>query len=341
MSELTDSVHTYLATAAASGFAGLQVTMLNHWQGHENLLWRVRCEETEAVAKLFMDAGQVRGRRQLDGHQLFAQRGLAPTPLWFDRYPEGLARQLLVYNWVSGEPPDVSDPGQLAELARAAAQVHASDPEELRRFSPRPFNLDYYWRMIAGGVTTIEQWLPASDCPAMAGLFTRMADRAGVLVGNALPLWQGAPPAPVHGDLKLENAVMALGTALLVDWELFGLGDAALEVAAFLFASQSEIDEESQETWLDAYLSHVDDAAMNQRISVYRQLLPLEHLSFLLNGARNLSAAERNSDEFRASAPFLAETLLATLTQSSIALDIPVMAGDPVLQQETRALFNL
>ncbi|MEZ4560580.1 MAG: hypothetical protein R2854_29800 [Caldilineaceae bacterium] len=92
---LTTAIQTYLTGAATSEFRGLEVTVVDHWEGRDNLLWRVEAgaqnAAQDAVIKLFLDAGQVRSRRQYDGQQLFAPVGIAPQPLWYDRYPDGLS----------------------------------------------------------------------------------------------------------------------------------------------------------------------------------------------------------------------------------------------------------
>ena len=77
--DLTAAIHTYLTTAPASGFAGQDVRVVDAWRGEDNLLWRVTAGGQEAVVKLYLDAGQARGRRQADGQRLFAPPGLAPA----------------------------------------------------------------------------------------------------------------------------------------------------------------------------------------------------------------------------------------------------------------------
>src|SRR5690606_36773886 len=133
-------VHGCLTTAPTSEFVQQPVEMVAHWVGDENLLWRVACRGREAVVKRFLDAGQVSSRRQFDAQTLVAPFGLAPAPLWQDRIPERLTRRVLVYDWCEGAALTADE--NLADQALAVAQVHRSDPSELRRFSPHPFNLD-------------------------------------------------------------------------------------------------------------------------------------------------------------------------------------------------------
>src|SRR4051794_33426990 len=122
--DLTAQIHQYLTSAPSSLFVQQPVEMLAHWQGDANLLWRVTVGDQQAVVKLFLDAGQARSRRQFDAHQLFAPMGLAPEPLWADRYPHGLSRQLIVYRWCDGESVVANDRDALLAWSDAIAKLH-------------------------------------------------------------------------------------------------------------------------------------------------------------------------------------------------------------------------
>lgn len=317
--DITAQVHRYLTTARTSHFLDQSVTVLDHWVGRDNLLWRIESRGQEAVLKLFLDAGQARGRRQYDGQERLAPLGIAPRPLWFDRYPEGLSRQVLVYAWQPGQPIDLADAGQRAALAASIAQVHNGDVTAVRRFCPNPVNLDYWWRVVRGSIAPILTWLNSQNADPLSGLFTELTKRAATLVEAALPLWANTPPTPVHGDLRHENVLHQFGAAVLLDWEFFGLGDPALDVAAFLHRSQANFIGEAQEEWLARYLASFDQPGLAGRIGVYGRLLPLQSLCFLLDGLRN---APRNDADLASAAPFLAVTLSATWQQSAQALEM-------------------
>lgn len=335
MNDLTANIHAYLTTAPTSNFLQRQVEILAHWEGSSNLLWRVNCVGQEAVVKLYLDAGQVRGRRQFDGQQLFSPIGVAPQPLWFDRYPAGLARQVLVYAWAPGEALDAQNAVQMMALAQTVAQVHSSDPTEVRRFCPNPLNLDYLWRVLHGGLGTLEQWLLAQKANKLLRYFNTIAANANALVEAALPLWQNTPPAPVHGDLKLENAIDGFGVAVLLDWEMFGLGDPAYEIATFLQSSQIERNAEAQAAWLDAYLATFDQPGLAQRIGVYQRILPFQSVAYLLHGLR-----QQPPDELpllRENRQFLEATLASALPRAALSLHV-----DPEgIDEEIHALFTL
>jgi aminoglycoside phosphotransferase (APT) family kinase protein len=123
----------------------------------------------------------------------------------------------------------------LTALAASIAALHNGDAANVQRISPRAVSLDYFWRTLAGGLTPTARWLDEVACPHLAGLLRTLAASAAAIIAAASPLWQDATPAPVHGDLRLAHALLQDRRALLLDWEMFGLGDPALDVATFLF----------------------------------------------------------------------------------------------------------
>jgi hypothetical protein len=338
MNDLTANIHTYLTTAPTSNFLQREVTILAAWEGSSNLLWRVDCVGQEAVVKLYLEAGQARGRRQFDGQQLFSPLGLAPQPLWFDRYPAGLARQVLVYRWLPGESLDAANSAQMAALAQSVAQVHSGDPTEVRRFCPNPLNLDYLWRMVEGGLGAIESWLLGQQATTVQRYFNALAANANALVTAALPLWQHTPPTPVHGDLRLENAIDTFGISALLDWEMFGLGDPAYEVAAFFQASQAALINEGQAEWLEIYLATFAQPGLAQRIAVYQRILPFQAVSYLLHGLRQQPPNELLL--LRENQQFLISTLIAAFQQAALALHIEPQAIDQPIRELFSTLLN-
>ena len=343
---LDATISTYLTSAPTSEFNGMNVRVVEHWRGSENLLWRVRTNQQDArassgaasqdaVLKLYLDAGQARSRRQFDGQDSFWQHGVAPRPLWYDRYPVGLARQVLIYEWVDGDAFDPADASQIATLGHALATIHAGDPNDVRRFSPNPLNLDYLWRVMQGSIAPAQVWLHERQAESLLALLGDLAARAKTLVEQTQGLWQGVPPAPVHGDVKLENVVQHLGQITLLDWELFGLGDAALEVASFLYDTQSTLDDDAQEIWLDAYLSRVEQPNFSARVGVYQRILPLRATLYLLDGLRTLESQPDDGLDAE-TAEFLRETLVATLGQAAEVLGADVSGR---LKADVNTLF--
>lgn len=306
MNDLTTAVHAYLTRAPSSLWAGRAIEMADHWEGDDNLLWRATTQDQEAVVKLFMDAGQARSRRQFDGHEVLAPRGLAPLPLWADRFPEGLARPIIVYTWSPGGPVDVQDPFALESWGEAVGRLHAVEIDAIRRFSPHPANLDYYWRIEAASLAQIQTWLgQAASIAKFLSAVTVQAERA---INAGLDRWEGARPAAVHGDLRLAHSLVERGNVLFLDWEFFGLGDAALDVARLLHRERQTLTPDRQQVWLNAYLRTTDQPAIDERIALYQRLLTLHDLVFLLVGLEQQQAAGV-TEELAAALPFLAQTL--------------------------------
>lgn len=333
-----EPIHTYLTTSPESQFLGRDVRVTTQWEGSDNLLWRVEHEGGVAVIKMFLDAGQVRSRRQFAGHETFSRLGLAPRLLWVDQIPEGLPRPVMVYEWAPGEMPAGDNAGQMYALATTVAQVHNSDPGALTRFCPHPANLDYFQRLLSASITQIDGWLAAYDVTTIQVAFARLAGNAMTLINRALPLWSNARPTPVHGDIKLANAIADFGSVTqLLDWEMFGLGDPALDVATFLHWSQHELDDAMQLLWLAAYIKLSEQPDIYERINVYRKLLPFQSVCYLLSGLGAIAkAGEMPGDDDAPARAFLQETLLVSWRQAASRLG----AGSSLGEKDVNALFG-
>lgn len=302
--------------------------MLDYWQGDANLLWRVCSRGQEAVVKQFLDAGQARSRRQFDGHQFFAPFGIAPIPLWADRHPYGLSRQLIVYQWVEGDAVQPNDPSALWAWAEAVGTLHTAPASDVHRFSPHPLNLDFYWRIEQASIAQIATWLETSGL-ALTQHFAHIATAAEKFVQSSLPFWAGATPTAVHGDLSLTHVLLERGRAILLDWEMFGLGDPALDVARLIQREEQSLDTDQIEQWLDRYQQIMDQPGIRERIHIFQQLLEVHNVVYLLVGLQQHigEQAEKHigkhiDDELRAALPFVQETIATSLQRAGHTLHL-------------------
>jgi len=287
MSTWTRAVQGYLTSSPSSNFRNLEVTIKSHWQGRDNLLWRVHCGNgADAVFKMFTDAGQARCRRQFSGQKQFAGAGLAPEPLWYDRYPHGLPRQILVYRWADGESLTVSDPHHRMSHADAVARVHCAGSDNVQRFSPHPFNLLTFWQIWQAGEASLREWASAAPAPLLSEQLSTLWAAVHRLMDTALPFFGETAPSPIHGDLTADNALFHRGQTLLVDWEFFGLGDPAQEIARFLFFSGEEWSEECRVEWRRHYSYTNSDPSLPDRVDIYLRLFSFQAVTYLLDGIR-------------------------------------------------------
>ena len=304
MIDWTQAIHDYLTGAASSRFRNQDVAVVDHWQGRDNLLWRVRTGGgRDAVVKMFTDAGQARSRRQFSGHEQFSAAGLAPQPLWYDRYPHGLPRQLLVYRWAAGDPVQLSLPQHRNALAETVAQVHRADPGAVQRFSPHPFNLLTFWQIWQAGEAPLRAWVEQCPAPLLAEILAMLWSAAHRTLDAALQQLGETPPTPVHGELTARNALFDKDRVMLVDWEFFGLGDPAQEVARFLFFAGTDWAKSGRETWWDCYGPCPADPRLPDRAELYLRLFHFQAVTFLLDGVRQGEMQDSAAEDLAAEDP--------------------------------------
>ncbi|MDE0180783.1 MAG: aminoglycoside phosphotransferase family protein [Caldilineaceae bacterium] len=350
MIDWTQAIQNYLTGAVSSRFRNQDAAVVEHWQGRDNLLWRVRTGGgDDAVVKMFTDAGQARSRRQFSGHEQFAAAGLAPQPLWYDRYPHGLPRQLLVYRWADGGPVRLADPKHRAALAAAVACVHRADPGAVQRFSPHPFNLLTFWQIWQAGEAPLRTWIEQCPAPLLAEILAMLWSAAHRTMDAALQQLGETPPTPVHGELTAQNALFDADRVILVDWEFFGLGDPAQEVARLLFFEGKDWARRNRETWWDGYSPFQSEPGMPDRVELYLRLFHFQAATFLLDGVRQgempASAAEELESDSDASSyrVFLAGALIAALRSSLEIWELPRLSetDDNLLAAELDQIMNV
>lgn len=275
---IRDPLH-WLAHAPASPVHGRAVQLADTLTGDSNALWRVEADSDSLVLKMFLDAGQARGRRQYNAQTLAWRADLAPEPLVFDRYPEGLARQVLVYRWCPGCPVDVRNPMHREALAASLGRLHRLAPKPETRLSPHPINAEYQWNLIEGSLRRLEQWLPElPDDEFNAALATVMREASRQLPAAVAGLAGSTPAAVVHGELYAEHCLMHDGHVRMVDWELAGIGDPARECAHVMLHMLRNLTVDDRLAWQDRYLSEAGWPDLAPRVELYARLLPLEGL---------------------------------------------------------------
>lgn len=276
------SVLAYLASAAESPVRDAVITDVRALPGDRHALWRIQSDRHDIVLKMFLDAGQARGRRQYNCQAAAAQDRLAPPPLAFDRYPQGLARQILIYPWQAGAALNPRDADQRAALGAALARVHARALEGPIRLSPHPVNLAYQWSLMQGSQRRVQTWLADQPLDALTDFLRRALPAAGRQAPREPTPDGAAAPALVHGDLYAEHCLVQDQRIRFVDWEMGGLGDPARDIAHLLLHTLRGLSPAEEDAWWSAYGRRPSDAGLQARTAAYGRLLPWASLMELI-----------------------------------------------------------
>lgn len=201
-------------------------------------------------------------------------RGLGPSLV---EAPRELGAPLIMER-LPGEPLTARRARlHLGSLAKAMALLHATRPRRGPALAcpshpPALWSLSEELARALGerGLLSAETW-PVLE----AGLTAARAHLAGLDPRR----WRRPVRALCHGDLAWHN-VLVRGRALwLIDFELAGLGDPAIDLALFL--ARNPLSATDEERFLEAYRRRASDEATVQRCL---DLLPLVALLSALNG---------------------------------------------------------
>lgn len=253
-----------------------------------------------AVLKLFLgDASSVRtGERSKDkawaeaeAIRIFAPRGLAPGLIWEGSLPDETSGYAVIYEHVEGTNLcDNRTPGADATMdlcADALLAIH-SEQAQIKVLSPNPRNLEIWWTRTHEAYrdlhTELLLHMPSSLSDALGLLMQSIAGDAQA----HKRFWQGAALTPVHGSPVCPNFLLSGRQLRLVDWQRFGLGDPAYEVA---LASTQFGGEAPAHRISTTYLEKADDIMLARRVQIYQRLIPFSRVISLLSSAEVRSEA--------------------------------------------------
>lgn len=285
MSRRQGLAHTVLAYLAASpelAVTEAEITAVEELPGDHNALWRIQTAQRDIVCKMFLDAGQARGRRQYANQQSAAQIGIAPPVVAFDRYPDGLSRQIMLYEWCPGTPLNPASGDDAAELAVVLAAAHARPPGEQMRLSPHPINPQYQWSLLQGSKRLVEKEATRSGAAPLWDMVLEAVSRAETWILPELDKHELTPPVLIHGDLQREHCLKVDGKMQLLDWEMGGLGDPAREICHVFLHLLPDLTAAEKFEWLRLYAPRTEVLNLRRRVATYTILLPVASLLELL-----------------------------------------------------------
>lgn len=273
-----EAILTYLEKTPALEISAGQIISMDELPGDHNSVWRIQSDKRDFALKMFMDAGQARGRRQFTNQESAAQIGMAPSPIAFDRYPEGLSHQVMLYEWSPGSQMNFGLNEDRMILASALAAVHSRQPMEQTRLSPHPVNQHYQWSLIQGSRRLVVEGVARGGANTLSDMVLMVLALAEDRILPVLDRNELTPPALVHGDLQAEHCLNKDGQVQLLDWEMGGLGDPAREICHLFTHLMPGMTPSERAEWIAVYRGSEYDTKLEERICTYEVLLPVASL---------------------------------------------------------------
>jgi thiamine kinase-like enzyme len=205
--------------------------------GITNRNYRVRFAGSDVVVRLPGKDTDLLGIDRLAERaagELAARAGVGPEVMVMLDDPP-----CLVTRFVVGEPmtpPQMREPGAVAEVAAALRSLHACDERLPNGFSSHRVVEAYAARMAGRGAT-----VPSSYEWAAAAALRIEAVLAG----------PEHEPVPCHNDLLAANFIRTPRGIQLIDWEYAGMGDRFFDLGNF--AVNNELDAAGEAALLSAY----------------------------------------------------------------------------------------
>lgn len=278
-------------------------------------LYMIEWNGGRAALKLFVDdegpkppgeRAKDRAAAEAAGLRIYSPKGLAPELIWEGASPAEISCYGVIYHWVEGAslcghiPSDlgiigirdqgsvvssdprslIPDPSSEIELyAGALWAVHSEQPE-LKILSPNPRNLEVWWGRTHEQYRDLQADLQQSLPESLSNELGRLTQSVAADAQAHKRFWHGVALVPVQGNPTCDNLIAQGERATFIDWQRFGLGDTAYELA--LAASPLYWSETEAQSITANYLERANDPRLSVRIQLYNRLLPLSRALTLL-----------------------------------------------------------
>ena len=211
---------------------------------------------------------------------------VAPDPYFYTATPEG---DFLIMEKIEGEVVNEMTDDNIGRIAQTMAQVHRPEfkkpgipfreRQEASQYDRLIEQVDFLrnWFDELGhyidDVNTEDEFDLGQLIEAKDAILDKAVEAQDAFKDDSFSL--------IHYDLNPGNILKDNEDRILfLDWRQASIGDRAMDVAKFFF--KNNLNNQQQETFLDTYLSEVDDNTLRDRIDVYRPLLQLGSLLWRL-----------------------------------------------------------
>ena len=268
-------VHDHLASRAAElglDAARLRVEYVLNWGGFVNRSFQVADGRTRLHLKLACEP-QIRDalRRFWALRGTMADRYHAPEAVAWVGVP-GTEYAGVLTRWIDGAPPESLDEALAGEVVRAMSRLHGDRELAARLPTPaRPASCAdvyrrSYGRRFAEDLDFQHGQQPPFVSPATEGWMRAEAEALAAAV-DAAPAFAKAADSPTHGDLWLNNLLVAPGGAWhVLDWDDLALGDPALDWCMLFGPARGDLRTAAERALPPAVTA---DAAVRERLALY------------------------------------------------------------------------
>ncbi|HEX9988115.1 MAG TPA: aminoglycoside phosphotransferase family protein [Chloroflexia bacterium] len=319
------STHNQIAWfAALPPFAESPPEVLTTVQAEGHTLFTVSSAGVDLVVKhyferekkqkpLIVRSAKDRARAESLALQAHAPRDIAPKLIWSGDAPTHIGGCIVIYRSPQGVSAAQRQLGnkEIESYASALRTIH-SEPVHLKLLSPRPRNLDAWWLQIHEIYRDIPADLLHELPPTIEDLLGRLTQTVAADSHAHKRFWQDATLTPVHGTPSPHYILLADGAATLVDWQLFGLGDPAYEVAATSCMLAESSGPSAADKLIELYLSHTDDIMLERRIKIYRRVWQFGYVLQLLGSFWTSAQHDARTSEARESLVYHFRTCMET-----------------------------
>lgn len=260
-----------------------------------------------------LQRSSLRAAAEADGLRIFSILGLGPRSVWAGALDAAPGARASLTEWIREEPVGQRPlSGREIELYAGALRVVHGTSAEVRVESPLPRTLERWW------LVTHEQYreLPPAfvrDLPQdFTEAITLLAQSVAADVQTHKRFWNVTPATLVQGSLLEQSLAFRREEPIFLDWQRFGPGDPAFEVAGAGLTLSRSSGHEAAHKFISDYLDGAEEPAFSARVEIYLRAMPFGRAMRLLSELAGSNLAEDEAVEISAELAYYLRLSLTT-----------------------------
>src|SRR5262249_51533626 len=247
-----------------------------------SLRYAVSAPNARYVLKRYAPAAIETARREIAGLRVGGNQGLAPDLVLADEAGGPLGGPVVVYDDLGGDTLAGRQVSQeeLQDWRFLLLMLHHLPAEAATVTSSMSPDVTTWWQRSQPAWQVVRSAYGEVRYQPLLDTLTKLHVIVGVHIDAHKGLWQDVARRPCHGNPVAMHVARARGRLVLTEWDGFGLGDPALEVArtAVLAALGGELDSNQYLLFIKEYIAgmrDVRDETLEERMRVFAWVLPL------------------------------------------------------------------